>query len=161
MNELSTTASARIAEYLEGEGIPFQILEHPRTTSAFADARATHHRPESVAKTVILRDRAGYVLAVMPASRRLDLRKLREVLGASRSLQLVDEAEMREKFPEFEVGALPPCGATLPAAEVVDGRLLQEDRVVCASGDHRHSILIDPRDLVAAADARVADICQD
>lgn len=161
MNESSTTASAKVAEYLAGEGVAFQMLEHPRTSSAFADARATHRRPESVGKTVVLRDLEGYVLAIVPASQRLDLRKLREVLGASRKLQLVDEAEMGQEFPQFEVGAIPPCGGTLPAAEVVDRRLLDEDRIVCASGDHKHSILIDPRDLVAAAAAQVADICQD
>ena len=161
MNKLTTTASDMIAAYLEGEGVPFQMLEHPRTTSALADARATHHRPESVGKTVLLRDREGYVVTVIPADQKLDLRKLREVLGASRKLQLVDEATMGQEFPQFEVGAIPPCGASLPAAEVVDERLLDEDRIICASGDHMHSLLIDPRDLVTAANARVADICQE
>lgn len=161
MNELSTTASARVAEYLEGEGVPFRMIEHPRTASAFADARATHHGPESVAKTVVLRDAAGYVLAVVPASHRLDLRKVRALLGASRELQLVDETEMAHEFPQFEVGAIPPCGGDLPAAEIFDRRLLEEPTIVCASGDHMHSVLIDPQDLVAVGDARVADICQD
>jgi Ala-tRNA(Pro) deacylase len=161
MNEPSTTGSALIAQYLEGEGIPFRLVEHPRTSSAYGDARATHRRPESVGKTVVLREGSGYVLAVLPASHRLDLRKLREVLGASRQLQLIDEAEMAHEFPEFEVGAIPPFGVGLPAAEVVDSRLLDEDRIVCAGGDHAHAILIDPRDVVAVAGAKVADICQD
>lgn len=161
MNEVTTTASAKVAEYLEGAGVAFQILEHPHTSSAFADGRATHHLPHSVGKTVVLRDQAGYVLAVVPASERLDLRKLRDALGATRKLQLVDEAEMGHEFPDFDVGAIPPVGAALPFAEVVDRQLLEEDRIVCASGDHMHSIVIDPRDLVAVAGAKVADICQD
>lgn len=161
MNEISTTGSARVTQYLEGQGIAFRLIEHPRTTSAFADARATHHRPESVAKTIVLREGSGYVVAVIPASERLDLKKLRELTGGSRRLQLVAESEMSEEFPTFEVGATPPFGTDLPGAEVVDSRLLDEDRVICASGDHAHSVLIDPRDLVAIAGARVGDICQD
>jgi Ala-tRNA(Pro) deacylase len=161
MNPISTSRSTFVTQYLEGEGVPFQLVEHPWTSSAFADARVTGHRPETVAKTVVLRGFAGYVLAIVPATERLDLRKLREVLGASRQLQLIDEAAMAVEFPEFEVGAIPPFGGELPAAEVIDRRLLDEDRVLCSSGDHMHSILIDPRDLVAVSDARVADICQD
>lgn len=156
--EVSTTL---ITQYLEEEGIPFQLVEHPHTMSAFADARATHQRPESVGKTILLRGGSGYVVAVVPASERLDLRKLRDALGASRKLQLVDESEMESEFPEYEVGAIPPFGGELPAAEVVDSRLLDEDRIVCGSGDHMHSILLDPRDLVAVTQAKVADICQD
>lgn len=161
MSELSRNGSAGVAEYLEEKGVPFQLVEHTRTTSAYGDARAMHRRPETVGKTVVLREASGYVLAVVPATQRLDLRKLRAVLGSSRQLQLVDEAEMAEEFPAFEVGAIPPFGTELPAAEVVDSRLLDEDRIVCASGDHAHAILIDPRDVVAVAGAAVADICQD
>lgn len=161
MNQISTTGSQMVTDYLEGTGVAFQLVEHPQTYSAFADARATHRRPESVGKTVVLCDRAGYVVAIIPASQRLDLRKLREALGASRRLRLVDEAEMASEFPEFELGAIPPFGTILPAAEVVDRRLLEEDRILLGGGDHMHSILIDPRDVVAITGALVEDICQD
>ena len=56
--------------------------------------------------------------------------------------------------------ALPPFGPLLPAPEVVDVRLLYHDRVVCAGGDHRHSLSLDPRELVRVAEPRVADVCE-
>ena len=49
----------------------------------------------------------------------------------------------------------------LPSAEVVDQRLLEENLILCAGGDHRHSVLLDPRDVVRIADAKVADVCAD
>jgi prolyl-tRNA editing enzyme YbaK/EbsC (Cys-tRNA(Pro) deacylase) len=49
----------------------------------------------------------------------------------------------------------------LPHAEVVDRRLLEEDRILCSGGDHRHSIVLDPRDIVKMTDAKVADVCED
>jgi hypothetical protein len=55
---------------------------------------------------------------------------------------------MERDFPGFEVGALPPLGPDLPPAEVVDVRLLYRERLLCSAGDHRHSLAIDPRDLV-------------
>jgi prolyl-tRNA editing enzyme YbaK/EbsC (Cys-tRNA(Pro) deacylase) len=49
----------------------------------------------------------------------------------------------------------------LPRAEVVDRRLLEHERILCAGGDHRHSLVVDPRDVVRIADAKVADVCVD
>jgi Ala-tRNA(Pro) deacylase len=109
---------------------------------------------------VVLRTGSDYVLAVLPADQRLDLRKVRDELEPAKPLELIDETEMAHEFPEYQVGAIPPCGVDLPAAEIIDCRLLDEDRILCASGDHMHSVLIDPRDLVAVTGARVADICQ-
>jgi Ala-tRNA(Pro) deacylase len=158
---LSVTGVGAVSEYLRGESIPHEVVEHDRTLSATAEARATHRKPGQVAKTIVLHDRGTYMLAVIPASERLDLHKLRELLGASNSLQLASEEQMAADFPELEVGAVPAIGPMVPAAEVIDRRLLEEDRVLCAAGDHRHSVLLDPRDVVAASEARVADICAD
>jgi Ala-tRNA(Pro) deacylase len=160
-SELSTTGVAPVSEYLRGEGIAHEVVEHDETQSAAAEARATHRPPQQVAKTVVLHDGGAYVLAVIPASERLDLHKVRELLGATKSLQLATEDQMAKDFPELEVGAVPPLGASLPAAELVDRRLLDEERVLCAAGDHRHSVLLDPRDIVAATSPHVADICED
>jgi prolyl-tRNA editing enzyme YbaK/EbsC (Cys-tRNA(Pro) deacylase) len=32
--------------------------------------------------------------------------------------------------------------------------------VLCFAGDHRHSVRLDPRDLVRMTEPRVADICE-
>jgi prolyl-tRNA editing enzyme YbaK/EbsC (Cys-tRNA(Pro) deacylase) len=44
--------------------------------------------------------------------------------------------------------------------EVVDVRLLYRERIVCAAGDHRHSVRLDPRGLLRLIEPRVADICE-
>jgi Cys-tRNA(Pro)/Cys-tRNA(Cys) deacylase len=48
-----------------------------------------------------------------------------------------------------------------PRAEVIDDRLLNADRVLCAGGDHTHAVLVDPRDVVRMTGAMTADICED
>jgi len=108
----------------------------------------------------VLRDEEGLRLAVIPASERLDMHKLRQAL-ASRGVRLVTEREMADEFDAFEVGAVPPFGSMFDALELVDERLLEHDRILCGGGDHEHAILVDPRDVVRAGEARVADICQD
>jgi Ala-tRNA(Pro) deacylase len=150
---------AAVTEFLEREGVPYEVVEHERTQTAAAEARAAGMPPADVAKTVVLRDQNGLRLAVIPASERLDMHKLREALG-SRGLRLVTEREMAEEFDGFEVGAVPPFGSMFNALELVDERLLEHDRILCSGGDHEHAVLVDPRDMVKAADARVADICE-
>lgn len=151
---------AAVTEFLEREGVPYELVEHDRTETAVAEARAAGMPPSDVAKTVVVRDQVGVRLAVIPASERLDMHKLKETVG-SKGLRLVTEAEMAEEFDDFEVGAVPPFGPMLHALEVVDRRLLDHERVLCSGGDHEHSVLVDPRDLVRAGHARVADICED
>jgi Ala-tRNA(Pro) deacylase len=151
---------AAVTEFLERQGIPYEVVEHERTQTAAAEARAAGLPPANVAKTVVLRDQNGVRLAVLPASHRLDLHKVKDELG-SRDLRLVTEQEMASEFGDFEVGAVPPLGPMLHALELVDRRLLDHDRILCGGGDHEHGVLVDPHDLVRAAQARVADICED
>ena len=150
---------AGVTTFLERQGVPYEVVEHERTQSAAAEARAAGMPPERVAKTVVLRDEEGLRLAVIPASDRLDLHKVKDELGSG-GVRLVTEQEMAERFREFEVGAVPPFGPMFDALELVDQRLLGHDRILCSGGDHEHAILVDPRDLVQAGAARVADICE-
>ena len=46
-----------------------------------------------------------------------------------------------------------PSGRSSP--EVVDMRLLYREAIVCAGGDHRHAIRLDPRDLLKLAEPRI------
>jgi Ala-tRNA(Pro) deacylase len=151
---------AAVTEFLEREGVPYEVVEHERTQTAAAEAAAAGMQPADVAKTVVLRDQEGVRLAVIPASHRLDLHKVKRELE-SKGLRLVTEHEMADEFGDFEVGALPPFGPMFQALELVDERLLDHDRILCGGGDHVHGVLVDPHDMVRAAQARVADICQD
>lgn len=155
------TGFQAVTGYLEREGVPFEVIEHVRTESAAAEARAAGLPADDVAKTVVLRDDSGYRLAVIPASRRLDVHKVLDVLGDSHGLRFVTEAEMATDFGVFEVGALPPFAPMVEAVELMDESLLDHDRILCCGGDHEHGVLLDPLDVVRAGQARVADICED
>src|SRR5215216_2004131 len=136
-----------VHRYLDDRGVAHEVVDHEQTFSAAQEAKASGVEPDHAAKTMVLRDGEDYRLAVLPASCRLDLRKAREVLDASSHLRLASEAEMETDFASFEVGALPPLGPMLPAPEALDMRLMDHERVLCSGGDHRHSVLVDPREL--------------
>ena len=150
---------ARARTYLDDAGVRYELIEHAVTYTAADEARAANRNERCTAKTLILLDRDRVRVAVIPANRRLDLDRARRTLRAGRHLRLAGEDEVAARFPGYDVGAVPPFAAEAHP-EVVDVRLLYRDRVLCAAGDHRHSVLIDPRDLLRLAEPRVADICE-
>jgi Ala-tRNA(Pro) deacylase len=149
-----------VSHFLREAGIDHDVVEHQPTYSAIQEARVAHEEPRHTAKTLLLHDRDGWRLAVIPANRRLDLGKARRLLGGTTHLRLATEQEMQQVFPAFDVGALPPVGPQLPLPEAVDVRLIYRDRVLCAGGDHRHALRLDPRDLVRMSEPHVGDLCE-
>jgi Ala-tRNA(Pro) deacylase len=151
---------ALVSHFLGEAGIAHDVIEHRATYSAIEEARAAHQEPRHTAKTLLLHDQDGWRIAVLPANRRLDMGRARRLLSGTGHLRLATEAEMQEAFPFFDVGALPPVGPMLPLPEVLDVRLLYRDEVLCAGGDHRHGVRLDPRDLLRIAEPRVGDLCE-
>ena len=149
-----------VTTFLDGTGVGYEVLEHRPTFSAATEARAAGAEPREAAKTLALHDHDGYRMAVIPATHRLDLHRVREVLGASSHLRLATEAELEQDFAMFDVGAMPPLGPMMPMPEVIDVHLLYHEQILCAGGDHRHALRIDPRDLLRVCEPRVAAICE-
>ena len=137
------------------------MVEHARSESAVAEARAAHLPAEQTAKTIVLHASGGWRFAVISASDRLDLHKAAAALGVSRhELRLASEADMAANFPAYEAGAIPPIGPDTPA-ELIDLRLLDYGHVLCPAGDHEHSLLVDPTDIVRVTRAHTVDLRQD
>jgi Ala-tRNA(Pro) deacylase len=139
---------------------PFELIPHRRTQSAAAEARALGVKPCSVAKTVVLRHGPDLVRAVVPAERRVSLRKLTDVL-ADRDVHVASEAILAREYPEFELGAVPPVGGARDDPVFVDRHLVDEASIVFEAGTHEQSLRVSPHDLVDVSQAWVVDICQD
>jgi Ala-tRNA(Pro) deacylase len=154
-------ASNDLTRLLEAEGVEYQLLPHDHTESAFAEAEALGVDPTDVAKTLVVETPDGYARAVLPASERLDLRKLGDFLGAGKKkVHLASEEALARDYPEFDLGAVPPLGGRRDAV-VVDRRIAERESVVLEAGSHDESIRVARDDLVRATGAKVADISQD
>src|ERR1035441_6451569 len=105
---LVTTRVEAIVGFLDGAGIAYELVEHETAMSATAEARVARLPADQVAKTVVLRDGSAYVIAAIPASERLGLHKLRELIGATRRLRLPRRNEIAPEVPA------PPGGGVAP-----------------------------------------------
>jgi Ala-tRNA(Pro) deacylase len=152
----------RTTQHLEDQGIGYEVVEHEQAFTAASEAAAAGVRPDNAAKSILLRNAEGYRLAVIPASERIDLGKVCDLLGLSRTeMRLATEDEMATDFPDFELGAIPPLGELLPAPEILDRRVLDHEKMLCNGGDHSHSLVLDPQDIVRITGAQIADVCAD
>jgi RimK family alpha-L-glutamate ligase len=149
-----------LVDTLEEAAIAYELLPHAPTSSAVDEARALGVAPEQVGKTLVIGTRSGLVRAVIPASERLDLEKVRSVLGED-SAELLSEEALAEAFPEYELGAVPPLGGVHNDSVVVDIGVCEHGSVVIEAGTHSQSIRIAVGDLVGLENARIADICLD
>ncbi len=145
---------------LERRHIPYELLPHPTTTTAAAEARVLELEPGEVAKTLILGTPRGYVRALLPASKRIDAHKARVALSLD-EVWLVPESELVGAYPEFELGAVPPVAGPSRDRVLVDQSFRNHPWLVFEAGRHDESVRVRTGDLLAATHAIVADICLD
>jgi Ala-tRNA(Pro) deacylase len=149
---------SELIDELKEKHVEHTVMPHSRTQTATAEARAVGVAPHVVAKTVVVVTDEGFVRAVVPASQRLDLHKLRKAIGTVDKPRLATEAELSAAYPGFELGAVPPFSGPSGDRVVVDQRLAWQEEVVLEAGTHSQSIKLRLRDVLALSGADVADI---
>jgi Ala-tRNA(Pro) deacylase len=127
--------------------VNYEIVPHAHSGTSLGAARAARVPGERLAKSVLLEDERGYLMAVLPASRRISLRDLEEQL--ERRLELASEAELSQLFRDCEVGALPPVGAAYGIPTVVDDSLMNAPDVWFEAGDHEDLVHMRGREFLS------------
>lgn len=135
---------------LDGNQIPYEVHCHRSAMTAAELAQADHVPPSEVAKTVVLRASDRWLLAVLPATRQLDLARLRELTGDPQ-LRLATESEFAGYFPACELGAIPPIGELWDLPVWVDDALGRESETVFSGGTHHETVHLAYRDFVRIA----------
>jgi len=130
-----------VKSYLDSHKLSYEVVQHPHTSSSAETADAAYIWGDQLAKSVVLEDESGYVIAVLPASHRVDLKKLRQKMR--RRLELATEAELGEIFRDCEVGAVPPLGDAYGVPVVYDDRLRKLGTVYFEGGDHEDLVHMD------------------
>jgi Ala-tRNA(Pro) deacylase len=143
-----------VQEELSRQGLEYDVVTHPPTSHSQQTAESAHIPGDKLAKGVVVGDAEGPMLAVIPASRSLDVDRLNELLG--RHLALMPEQELSQLFADCELGAVPATGTAYDLPTIADAQLLHEDEVWFEAGDHRTLLHLSGdafRRLMSAADS--------
>lgn len=125
----------RLSNYLEQRHVPYEVCTHPLSHSSAQTARTAKVLPHELAKSVIVQDDSGCVMAVVPADRKVRLGELSRMLGR-KHLRLADENGVAALFTDCDRGAVPALGMAWGVETVVDDELENSQQVYIEAGDH-------------------------
>jgi Ala-tRNA(Pro) deacylase len=131
--------SQRLTSYLERNGAHYVAILHGKSGSAAEVAASLDLLAREVAKAVVVDVEGEYVMLVLPASRRVDFGKVAAFFDG-RQARLVPEAELRELFPDCEVGAMPPFGNLYGLEILCDASLAEDEEIAFNAGSSTWAI---------------------
>jgi Ala-tRNA(Pro) deacylase len=125
----------QLREYLEKNHVRFVTISHSPAFTAQEIAASAHIPGKELAKTVIVKVDGELAMAVLPATDKVSQERLTEVTGTS-DVELASEQEFAERFPDCEVGAMPPFGNLWDMKVFVDQRLREDEQIAFNAGSH-------------------------
>jgi Ala-tRNA(Pro) deacylase len=151
------TIAASVQDCLAREGVHYDVIAHERTRDSNHSAQAAHIPGARLAKCVMLEDDRGFLMAVVPATHKVNLGAVHRQLN--RELGLATDRELLELFKDCEPGALPPLALAYGIDAILDESLVDAPDIYFEGGDHQALVHVSGRDfLKLMADAPRGEI---
>lgn len=151
------TVSRRLKEYLDENGVEYNVMTHKVAYTAQEVAAAQGVTGWQVAKTVVLDCDGEKLLIVLQAPTRVDFNRIKEILVCEET-RLATESEMEKLFPGVELGAGSPFGNLYNLAVYVDKGLTEASEIVFNAGTHTETIRMKYDDFERLVKPRIIEI---
>jgi len=153
---IDVTVLKKLKDYLEQNQVSYELGYHVRVYTAQEIAAAQHVPGKEMAKVVMVKTDGKNIMLVLPASYRVEMKKLKGVLN-SKKVVMVKEEEFQELFPDCEIGAMPPFGNLYNLEVWVDQVLTEDDFIVFRAGSHVETLRIKYSDYARLVSPKVGD----
>ena len=148
---------SRLRHCLDGHNVKYVTIKHSPAYTAQEIAESAHIRGKELAKTVMVKLDGRLAMAVLPASEKVSLSLLKQAAGAGKA-ELAREDEFKDKFPECELGAMPPFG-NLYGMEVFAAQALAADEEIAFNaGSHTELIKMAYKDFERLVQPRIVTL---
>ncbi len=127
--------ATKLKTYLDDNGIKYVLIRHSPAYTAQEVAQAAHIPGVDMAKTTIIKLGSKLVMAVLPSSYHINFQRLANALGHDNA-HLASEEEFHERFPDCELGAMPPFGNLYGMDTYVAESLSKEKEIYFNAGNH-------------------------
>jgi Ala-tRNA(Pro) deacylase len=145
----------KLLDFLKERGVAFQMIVHPQAYTAQEIADRAHISGKQFAKTVMVTLDGKMAMAVLPASKRLNLTLLKQVAGAE-EIKLAAEKDFKDMFPDCDLGAMPPFGNLYDLDVFAAGSLGETDEIAFNAGTHTELIKMSYQDFERIVQPRIA-----
>lgn len=138
----------KITNYLDKNEYKYEIVEHKTTYTAWDVSQTKKINPREIVKTLVVKLDRDYVLAMIPADKNLDKKKLLKIINTFRKksgekcvkkIDFAKEAWMKKNIPG-KLGAVPPFKGLLKMDVYIDNLVLKNKKLYLGSGDYESSI---------------------
>ena len=129
----------QVIKFLKKSGVKYEVTKHKPAFSAQEMAAVEHEPGKYVAKPVIVKADGKYVMCVLSACYKIDMRALKKQLGAKK-VSLAEEKDMEKLFDDCDLGAEPPFGNLYDLPTVIDKALEKDDHITFQAGSHEKAI---------------------
>ncbi len=150
------TILKKLKDYLEKNRVSYEVGYHARVYTAQEVAASQHVPGREMAKVVMVKADEKMIMLVLPASYRVDMKKLKGLLNCKR-VGMTKEEKFEELFPDCEVGAMPPFGNLYNLEVWVNQILTQDDFIVFRAGSHVETLRIKYNDYAGLVNSKVGD----
>ncbi|TFG76832.1 MAG: YbaK/EbsC family protein [Thermodesulfobacteriales bacterium] len=149
----------KLKESLDEKNIKYISIYHSPAYTGQELAESVHISGKEIAKTVILKAGGGYMMAVLPASRKINFDYLEEQIAA-KGCRLAEEDEIKNLFPDCEVGAMPPFGNIYDMPVYAASALSEDEEIVFNAGTHTDAIRMGYNDYIRLVDPHVINFSE-
>jgi Ala-tRNA(Pro) deacylase len=131
----------KLKEFLDSQNVRYVVIAHSVAYTAAEIAAQAHIPGKELAKTVIVKIDGVLAMAVVSASQHVNLAWFKAATFA-RSVDLATEDEFKARFPDCEVGAMPPFGNLYGMPVFADESLARDKEIAFNAGSHRELVRI-------------------
>ena len=150
-------AALKLKNFLNSRGVKYVTIEHSPAYTAPEVAESVHIAGRDFAKTVIVEMGGKMAMVVVPANRKIILSDLEEMLGEP-NVWLASEDDFKERFPDCELGAMPPFGNLYGLPVYVARNIAEEPEIAFNAGTHREVIKMSYADFTELVKPTVLDL---
>lgn len=144
----------KLLEYLDSNAIDYVTIHHSKAFTAQKVAAASHIPGKEIAKTVMVKADEKMIMAVLPASFKINFNLLKEAIGAN-IIELASEREFKDLFPDCDVGAMPPFGNLYNLDVFVAESLAEDKEIAFSGGTHTELIKLSFKDYQRLVQPRI------
>jgi Ala-tRNA(Pro) deacylase len=144
----------QIKEFLDNHHVKYLSIDHSPSFTAQEIAAVAHIPGKMLAKTVIIKAGSQFYMVVIPATEYINFSELKEWTGTS-EVDLAKESEFKGKFPECEVGAMPPLGNLYGLPVLISSHLISKGDIAFNAGSHSELIKMSYEDFARLVNPKV------
>jgi Ala-tRNA(Pro) deacylase len=146
----------KVFGHLQKAGVSFRVRRHAHAVTAQELAASVHMSGYRVAKAVLVEVDGRRMMAVLPATRVIDVQRLGDAMGAL-SVRIMGESEFASLFSDSDLGAEPPFGSLYGLPVLMDRSLAHAGPLILRGGSHEEALELQFEDFARLEQPELAD----